>query len=98
MTNSRHLILYSRQDCHLCDQAQALIEQLIAGSDWQLEKVDIDSDPQLTELYRFTIPVLARVNSAAAEAESPASTSTSTSMTTLNWPFPPSRIKDLLTD
>ena len=78
----------------MCDQAQALIEQLIAGSDWQLEKVDIDSDPQLTELYRFTIPVLARVNSAAAEAESPASTS----MATLNWPFPPSRIKDLLTD
>jgi len=91
MTNSRHLILYSRQDCHLCDQAQALIEQVIAGSDWQLEKVDIDSDPQLTELYRFTIPVLARVN---AEAGS----STSTSMATLNWPFPPSRIKDLLTD
>ena len=86
MTNSRHLVLYSRQDCHLCDQAQALIEQVIAGSDWQLEKVDIDSDPQLTELYRFTIPVLARINSASAEA------------TTLNWPFPPSRIKDLLTD
>ena len=93
MTNSRHLILYSRQDCHLCDQAQALIEQVIAGSDWQLEKVDIDSDPQLTELYRFTIPVLARVN-----AEAGSSTSTSTSMATLNWPFPPSRIKDLLTD
>ena len=80
----------------MCDQAQALIERVIAGSDWQLEKVDIDSDPQLTELYRFTIPVLARVNSAAAEAESPASTPTS--MATLNWPFPPSRIKDLLTD
>ena len=87
MTNSRHLILYSRQDCHLCDQAQALIERVIAGSDWQLEKVDIDSDPQLTELYRFTIPVLARVN---VDAESPAAS--------LNWPFPPSRIKDLLTD
>ncbi|HAB56213.1 MAG TPA: hypothetical protein DCE61_07620 [Cellvibrionales bacterium] len=86
MTNSRHLVLYSRQDCHLCDQAQALIEQVIAGSDWQLEKVDIDSDPQLTELYRFTIPVLARIHNASAEA------------TTLNWPFPPSRIKDLLTD
>ena len=95
MTNSRHLILYSRQDCHLCDQAQALIEQVIAGSDWQLEKVDIDSDPQLTELYRFTIPVLARVN---AEAGSPTSTSTPAPMATLNWPFPPSRIKDLLTD
>ncbi|MFB1002099.1 MAG: glutaredoxin family protein [Pseudomonadales bacterium] len=87
MTNSRHLILYSRQDCHLCDQAQALIEQVIAGSDWQLEKVDIDSDPQLTELYRFTIPVLARVN---ADAGFPTAS--------LNWPFPPSRIKDLLTD
>ncbi len=86
MTSSRQVILYSRPDCHLCDQAQALVEQVIADSDWQLEKVDIDSDPQLTELYRFTIPVLARINSVSAE------------VTSLNWPFPPSRIKDLLAD
>ncbi|MBT5292638.1 MAG: glutaredoxin family protein [Cellvibrionales bacterium] len=90
MTSSRQLILYSRQDCHLCDQAQTLIEQVIAGSDWQLEKVDIDSDPQLTELYRFSIPVLARVNDTGAEI--------GLENTALNWPFPPSRIKDLLTD
>ncbi|MDG2035449.1 MAG: glutaredoxin family protein [Pseudomonadales bacterium] len=84
MTASRQLVLYSRQECHLCDQAQALIEQVISGSDWQLEKVDIDSDPKLTELYRYSIPVLARVEGA--------------ETTALNWPFPPSRIKDLLKD
>lgn len=84
MSAKRQIILYSRQDCHLCDQAQALIEQVISGSDWQLEKVDIDSDPKLTELYRYFIPVLARIEG--------------TETTTLNWPFPPSRIKDLLKD
>ena len=84
MSDKCQVILYSRQDCHLCDQAQALIEQVISGSDWQLEKVDIDSDPKLTELYRYSIPVLARVEGA--------------ETTVLNWPFPPSRIKDLLKD
>ncbi|MDB2410428.1 glutaredoxin family protein [Pseudomonadales bacterium] len=84
MSAKRQIILYSRLDCHLCDQAQALIEQVISGSDWQLEKVDIDSDPKLTELYRYSIPVLARIED--------------TETTALNWPFPPSRIKDLLKD
>lgn len=82
MASSRQIVLYSRQECHLCDQAQALIEQVIAGSDWQLEKVDIDTDVQLTELYRYSIPVLALVDGA--------------ETTALNWPFPPSRIRDLL--
>lgn len=82
MTGNGQLVLYSRQECHLCDQAQALIEQVIAGSDWQLEKVDIDSDAKLTELYRYSIPVLARIDGA--------------EITALNWPFPPSRIRDLL--
>ena len=83
MTSSNsQLVLYSRQECHLCDQAQALIEQVIAGSDWQLEKIDIDSDAKLTELYRYSIPVVALIHGA--------------EITALNWPFPPSRIRDLL--
>ena len=82
MTGNGQLVLYSRQECHLCDQAQALIEQVIAGSDWQLEKVNIDSDAKLTELYRYSIPVLARIDGA--------------EITALNWPFPPSRIRALL--
>ena len=87
MTVRRQLVLYSRQECHLCDQAQALIEQvlkeqLIVGSDWQLEKIDIDSNAKLIELYRYSIPVLALINGA--------------ETTTLNWPFPPSRVRDLL--
>lgn len=84
MAARRQLVLYSRQECHLCDQAQALIEQVIAGSDWQLEKIDIDTDARLTELYRYSIPVLARIEGA--------------DITALNWPFPASRIRDLLKD
>jgi len=87
VTARRQLVLYSRQECHLCDQAQALIEQVLkeqmtAGSDWQLEKVDIDTDAKLTELYRYSIPVLALIDGA--------------EITALNWPFPPSRIRGLL--
>ena len=39
------LLLFSRADCHLCDQAEVLVNALLIGSPWQLTKVDIDNDP-----------------------------------------------------
>ena len=74
------LTLYSRDDCHLCDQAEAVVAQVIAGSKWQLQKINIDTDSQLQDKYGWLIPVLARPDTG----------------TELNWPFPPSRIKALL--
>lgn len=74
------LLLFSRADCHLCDQAEILINALLIGSSWQLTKVDIDNDPALRQRYQTSIPVLLRCDNQQA----------------LNWPFPQSRVRSLL--
>ena len=74
------LLLFSRADCHLCDQAEALVNALLIGTPWQLTKVDIDNDPVLKQRYQTNIPVLFRCDNQQA----------------LNWPFPQSRVRSLL--
>ena len=74
------LLLFSRADCHLCDQAEILINALLIGRPWQLTKVDIDNDPVLRQRYQTSIPVLLRCDNQQA----------------LNWPFPQSRVRSLL--
>ena len=74
------LLLFSRADCHLCDQAEILINALLIGSPWQVTKVDIDNDPALRQRYQTSIPVLLRCDNQQA----------------LNWPFPQSRVRSLL--
>lgn len=48
------LILYSRADCHLCDQVIVMLDG--AGIHWR--PVDIDGDSALRERYGRNIPVL----------------------------------------
>jgi glutaredoxin len=51
--------LYSRPDCHLCDEARAGLESLLAeGAGFRLEEVDIDSDESLLRRYLERIPVV----------------------------------------
>lgn len=52
------LVLYVRQDCHLCtDMHRAL---MAAGDrrDFRVEVVDIDADPRLVARYGHKVPVL----------------------------------------
>ncbi|MBR9727483.1 glutaredoxin family protein [Shewanella intestini] len=46
-------VLFHTQGCHLCDIAQALIEQ--TGASYSL--IDICDDPALAQQYGMTIPV-----------------------------------------
>ena len=46
--------LYSRQGCHLCDEAAALLTRYHLA----FETVDIDSDPQLQARYNECVPVV----------------------------------------
>ena len=55
------LMLYGTRYCHLCDQAEALLEAAGIGAKY----VDIASDDALLEKYRVRIPVLVRVDSGA---------------------------------
>jgi glutaredoxin len=53
------LVLYARPDCHLCDEARAGLERLLAdGASFELEEVDIDSDDELLRRYLERIPVV----------------------------------------
>jgi len=51
--------LYSRPDCHLCDEARAGLESLLAhGHEFRLEEVDIESDDRLLARFLERIPVV----------------------------------------
>jgi glutaredoxin len=53
------LVLYARPDCHLCDEARAGLDKLLAdGVSFQLEEIDIDSDDELHKRYLERIPVV----------------------------------------
>jgi glutaredoxin len=52
------LTLYTRQHCHLCEQAKQLIMELKGDYPFVLKEVDIDQYDELTERYGLMIPVL----------------------------------------
>ncbi len=50
--------LYTRKDCHLCEQAKADLESLQSQYPHRLVEIDIDSDPVLQKKYLTEIPVV----------------------------------------
>lgn len=56
---STRLTLIGKPDCHLCDDARAVIDSVIGGrSDVSLEELSIHDDAELNEKYWDEIPVL----------------------------------------
>ena len=58
MKNRAQVILYTRPGCHLCEEARAEIQAAGCVDEYQLEEVNIETDPQLVELYGWEIPVV----------------------------------------
>jgi uncharacterized membrane protein len=50
--------LYTRKDCHLCEQAKVDLESLQATHPHRLVEIDIDQDPMLQKAYLAEIPVI----------------------------------------
>jgi len=50
--------LYTRKDCHLCDQAKADLQSLQEKYPHRLVEIDIDTDPALRKAYLVEIPVV----------------------------------------
>jgi glutaredoxin len=50
--------LYGRPECHLCDEARAALGALRETSGFELNEVDIESDPELLRRYLERIPVV----------------------------------------
>lgn len=50
--------LYSREDCHLCEQARADLEQLQDEIPHRLVVLDVDQSAELRNAYGFEVPVI----------------------------------------
>ena len=48
---------YSKRDCPLCDTGLGKLVELAQRYGLEIEKVDIENDAELLELYRYRIPV-----------------------------------------
>jgi glutaredoxin len=55
----RKVTLYTRQGCHLCDEAKRVIDSARRRGVFDYEEFDIDSDPGLRQLYNEEVPVIA---------------------------------------
>ena len=53
-----HVIIYSRPGCHLCDEAKAAITTAGCSNQFVLDEINIESDPELLDKYRYDIPVI----------------------------------------
>jgi len=50
--------LYSREDCHLCEEAQQQLAALQADIPHELVVIDVDSNPDLRRAYGVEVPVI----------------------------------------
>jgi glutaredoxin len=54
----RVITLYTREGCHLCEEAREQILPLIGEFGATLREVDIDDDPELHDKYTNDVPVI----------------------------------------
>lgn len=52
------LTLYSRTDCHLCEEMLAVVQAVGPEFGAVLEEIDVDGDAVLAARYGFDVPVL----------------------------------------
>jgi glutaredoxin len=52
------VVLYTRVNCHLCDEAKAALDRVCALEPFDLKIVDVDSDAALVEKYGLEVPVV----------------------------------------
>ena len=55
----RHVVLYSQEDCHLCQEARGADRARAAVHRFRFREMDIAADPALLARYVLTVPVVA---------------------------------------
>ena len=55
----RRVVLYGKPGCCLCDEARETVAAVRARHPFELEEVDVSTDPDLHRRYGERIPVLA---------------------------------------
>lgn len=55
-----HVKIYFRPECHLCDVSEWVLQRTASahGVRLRIEKIDIDSDPDLRTRYTNDVPVI----------------------------------------
>ena len=53
------VIIYSRDGCHLCEQAERIVRFVQRAQPFELQVVDIDRDDALRQKYNEDVPVIA---------------------------------------
>lgn len=56
--NTRHITLYGKPGCHLCDDARMLLTAAARQQALSIQEVDITQDPALFRTYDIRIPVI----------------------------------------
>jgi hypothetical protein len=57
-THPIRVTLYTRTDCHLCEEMHAVVERVAREIALTIEEVDVDTDPALAATYGAEVPVL----------------------------------------
>jgi glutaredoxin len=52
------LRLYSKPDCHLCEEAKVVLDKVAAEFNTTVEVINIEQDNEAYEKYRYDIPVI----------------------------------------
>ncbi len=52
------ITIYSRTGCHLCDDAQKILESMQKELNFEIEVIDIDESAELIKLYSDQVPVI----------------------------------------
>jgi hypothetical protein len=55
---ARSVVLYTREGCHLCDDAWTLLQRYQSQYGFPLNATDVDSDPSLALLHGDWVPVV----------------------------------------
>lgn len=58
VSSKRHIVIYSRPGCHLCDEAKTAIQNAGCSDYFTLEEINIESDEELLRKYKYDIPVI----------------------------------------
>jgi glutaredoxin len=54
----KSLVLYTRAQCHLCEEAHAVLEHVRGELPFALEVIDVDGDAELAARYGLEVPVV----------------------------------------
>lgn len=58
MSALRHVIVYSRKGCHLCEIVKETVAKLHRRGGFTWKEVDVDSDEQLRRQFTDEVPVV----------------------------------------